>query len=231
MSIHPKDTPAPVVKHRYYTPDEIKEHNTANDCYVTIFHDVLDLTSFIQENYGPLVEPLIKAAGTDISHWFDEETRDPKTCVMPGTSQLTYFAPLGEYMHIVSPFPNSATMHKFDLPWWKNPNYKIGELTRKVRKIKLMNTLTEQIDLLEVCEEETLNEILVRYKKYNDHAESYTWKRLQRKLDMELTLNENEVFDETEDHFAIYDDNVQNVEDEEYIPIIHLYFNDDLTEA
>ena len=46
---------------------------------------------------------------------------------------------------------------------------------------------------------------------------------------MDLTLNENEVPDETEDHFTIYDDNVKNIEDEEYIPVIHLYFNDDLT--
>ena len=48
----------------------------------------------------------------------------------------------------------------------------------------------------------------------------------------EVELNdENEVFDEADDHFAIYDDDVKNIEEEEYIPIIHLYFNDDLTEA
>jgi hypothetical protein len=44
------------------------------------------------------------------------------------------------------------------------------------------------VDLIECCQEETINEILERYKKYNDHAESYTWKRLQKKLDMDLTL-------------------------------------------
>ena len=37
QKISKKDLPAPIKKHRYYTPDEIKEHNTANDCYVSIF--------------------------------------------------------------------------------------------------------------------------------------------------------------------------------------------------
>ena len=49
---------------------------------------------------------------------------------------------------------------------------------KKVRKINIMNTLTEHVDLIECCQEETINESLERYKKYNDHAESYTWKRL-----------------------------------------------------
>ena len=29
----------------------------------------------------------------------------------------------------------------------------------------------------------------------------------------------------------IYEDDTKNIEAEEYIPIIHLYFNDDLTES
>lgn len=231
MSIPKQNLPAPYRQHRYYTPDEIKEHNTANDCFVSIFHEVYDLTNFIQENYSKLMEPLIKNAGTDISHWFDPETKEPKTCVCPGTCLQGYFAPLGLYPNIPPPFPDSEWNYDFDVPWWKNSNFKIGKLTQKVRKINIMNTLTEHQDILEVCSEETINEILDRYKKYNDHAESYTWKRLQRKLDMELTLDENGVFDQAEDHFAVYDDDTQNIEDEEYIPIIHLYFDDDLTEA
>ena len=230
-NIDKRNLPAPSRKHRYYTPDEVKEHNTANDCYVSIFNEVFDLTTFIQENYSSLMDPLIKSAGTDISHWFDEKTKMPKTCVLEGTSLQCYFTPLGLYRHIPQAYPDADWEYDFDIPWWKNDNFKIGKLTKKVRKIKIMNTLTEHCDLIEVCEEETINEILDRYKKYNDHAESYTWKRLQRKLDMELTLDENEVFDEADDHFAIYDDDVKNIEEEEYIPIIHLYFNDDLTEA
>ena len=67
---------------------------------------------------------------------------------------------------------------------------KIGKLTKKVRKILIINTLTHQENIIEVCSEETINEILDRYKAINEHAESYTWKRTQRVLDMELTLEE-----------------------------------------
>ena len=45
--------------------------------------------------------------------------------------------------------------------------------------------------------EETINEILERYKQINTHAASYTWKRLGRPLDMELNLEENNIIDET----------------------------------
>ena len=48
---------------------------------------------------------------------------------------------------------------------------------------------------------------------------------------MDLTLDENDVPDERDDHFTIYADDTKNIEAEEYIPVIHLYFNDDLTEA
>ncbi len=59
----------------------------------------------------------------------------------------------------------------------------------------------------------------------NEHAESYTWKRLQRPLDMELTLAENDIPDETNDYISL------DIDPEEYIPAIHIYYNDDLTEA
>ena len=62
---------------------------------------------------------------------------------------------------------------------------------KKVRKIMIVNTLTHQENIIEVCSEETIYEILDRYKVINEHAESYTWKRTQRVLDMELTLEEN----------------------------------------
>jgi hypothetical protein len=35
---------------RYYLPSEIQSHNTANDCFVTLFHKVFDLTRYIQQN-------------------------------------------------------------------------------------------------------------------------------------------------------------------------------------
>jgi len=117
--------------------------------------------------------------------------------------------------------------------WWKDQSLKIGNLSRKTRKLRINNTLTGQDDIIEVnnsfdikvCSEETINEILDRYKEINDHAESYTWKRLQRVLDMELTLAENDIPDETDEYISL------DIDPDEYVPAIHLYFNDDLTEA
>lgn len=101
----------------------------------------------------------------------------------------------------------------------------IGKLTTKARKIRIINTLNCHDDIITVCREETINEILNRYKEYNDHADSYTWKRLQRPLNMNLNLSDNDIKDETDDFIYL------EIDPEEYIPAIHLYFNDDLTEA
>ena len=85
--------------------------------------------------------------------------------------------------------------------------------------------LTKNDDVLEVCSEETMNEILDRYNELNEHAASYTWKRLGRPLDMELTLEENDIPDESEEFVDL------NIDEDAYIPCVHLYHNDDLTVA
>ena len=71
-----KNMPAPFKRRRYYTPDEVRVHNTANDCWISFFYEVFDLTELVQKNYSHLVDPIINAAGTDITHWFDPMTRD-----------------------------------------------------------------------------------------------------------------------------------------------------------
>ena len=55
--------------------------------------------------------------------------------------------------------------------------------------------ITDHTNMIEVPEEETIKEILlrylfhsIRYKKVNKHGASYIWKRLGRPLDMEKTL-------------------------------------------
>ena len=70
-----------------------------------------------------------------------------------------------------------------------------------------------------------MNEILDRYLEINKHAASYTWKRLTRPLDMDKTLEENDIPDETVDYLEL------GIDEEEYLPAIHLYYNDDLTVA
>lgn len=77
---------------------------------------------------------------------------------------------------------------------------------------------------IQVPNEETLQEILVRYQEINIHAASYTWKRLGRPLDMTKTLEENDILDETDEF-----ERMGIPEDRWYVPAIHLYFKDDLT--
>ena len=42
--------PVKSIKQRYYTLEEVYTHNTANDCWIILFAEVYNLTTFIQEN-------------------------------------------------------------------------------------------------------------------------------------------------------------------------------------
>ncbi|TRY94231.1 hypothetical protein DNTS_028576 [Danionella cerebrum] len=108
-------------------------------------------------------------------------------------------------------------------PWWKDSRYKVGLLSAKSRWIRIINTLTSQEQKLEVCSEETLDEILQRYLLYNTHASSYTWKHNGTNLDMTKTLSENGVPEEDEFYCGSPDCDL-------FSPSICLYFNDDLSE-
>merc|ERR1711924_297261 len=103
--------------------------------------------------------------------------------------------------------------------------YFIGSFTQRTRKVTIVNLLTKQKNTLEVPVEETIEEIQERYLICNAHATSYTWKRLGRPLNMKKTLEENGMTDETEEFMRL------GIDPDEHIPVIHLYFNDDLTEA
>ena len=70
-----------------------------------------------------------------------------------------------------------------------------------------------------------MQEILQRYLKFNAHAASYTWKYNSRNLDMYKTLEDNEIKDDDEDFYQL------SMNDDHFLQAIHLYFNDDLTEA
>ena len=100
--------------------------------------------------------------------------------------------------------------------------------------VRIKNVLTNQEDTLEVPSEESVAEIRERYLEFNWHAKSYTWKVLLgddsgghsfKTLDMEKTLDENGVKDEAEEFEHLL------IEDTFYIPVIHLYYTDDLTVA
>ena len=70
-----------------------------------------------------------------------------------------------------------------------------------------------------------MHEILSRYVVYNAHAASYTWKYDGKELNMDQTLSGNGIDDEDESFYEL------GMSDEQFLQAIHLYFNDDLTEA
>lgn len=207
----------------YYTPSEVKLHNSPDDLWVSFNCQVYDLTDLASKyKNSPLAEPLYQAAGTDISHWF--ENGDLKKWIDPITNTETYYTPMGRFIHVPPSRMSVAGEEETKeeeivlIPWWKDPKYHIGQLASKTRMIKIVNTLTHQEHEMEVSSSETLHQIVQRYKEFNDHAESYTWKRLGIVLDMTKTLVQNGIEEEDED--LVLTDG--------YIPVIHIYFNDDL---
>ena len=151
---------------------------------------------------GPLVEPLLRFAGQDISHWFDERTQEVKTYIHPETNLRMPFLPYGRFVHVAPPEPVSDWATDFVTPWWQvrraraasvrasscawersratrpaqDEEYCIGRLSAKTRRVRVVNVLTHSEDVLEVCEEESMHEILDRFLDFNAHAGSYTWK-------------------------------------------------------
>eukprot|EP01041_Mallomonas_annulata_P009178 gene9178-19020_t len=212
---------------KYYTPEEIAMHNCAEDCWVSIFNDVFDITELILDNRGPLAEPLIKEAGKSISHWFTKDG-ELKTHVDPVKNIRLPYTPQGRFIHIPPSDPTEWGT-SYDLPWWKDSKYIRGKLTTKTRMLKIVNMMTHTEDVISSCQEETVNDILDRYLQYNQHAKSYTWKALIRgvfvNLNMNQTLEQNEVYDETDTFYEL------GMDDDFYIPTLHIYFNDDLTIA
>ena len=132
---------------RFYLPSEVATHNTADDCWVSFFNQVYDLTQLIAENSdSQLCDPIVLAAGSDITHWFDPKTREPKTYVDPVTNTKEFLCPNGRYLHVPPRTANSdaiGEVQNYDIPWWLDENYAIGRLTRKVRSIMIINCLTK----------------------------------------------------------------------------------------
>ena len=58
----------------------------------------------------------MKAAGKDITYWFDPENQEPKTCINPKTGLTTYYLPLGRYLHIPSDDPDAEFEGDYEVP-------------------------------------------------------------------------------------------------------------------
>jgi len=213
---------------KYWTPAEVAMHNTEDDLWVSFLGNVYDLTSLAAGNAGDvLLKPIVAAAGKDISHWFNAETGEIRTHVDKVTGCTVAYTPKGRFLHIPPPIPVTDWSSDIGTAWWKDQNYFIGKLSRKTRTLRVVNILSSQEQLIEVCTEETMNEIQTRYMVYNSHAKSYTWKYNGKVLDMKQTLTDNGVQDESEEFYALTMDNVN----EHCIAEVQVYYNDDLTEG
>ncbi|KAL3862373.1 hypothetical protein ACJMK2_008344 [Sinanodonta woodiana] len=213
------------IRPKYFTPAEVRVHNTADDLWVSFLGRVYNLTPLCERYKGDvLLKPIVQAAGQDISHWFNPKTKSIRTHIDPLTGCVIPYCPNGRFVHIPPPYPDSNWANDFGRPWWKDDEYLVGILSKKTRTIKIINTLTSQEQTLEVCSEEIMSEILQRYLKYNAHAASYTWKYDGKNLDMQKTLEQNGIEDDDEEFYKL------SMNDDTFLRAVHLYFNDDLTE-
>ncbi|XP_047444259.1 cytochrome b5 domain-containing protein 1 [Mugil cephalus] len=211
---------------RYFTPSEVAAHNTASDLWVSFLGKVCDLSALMSLHKGDaLLLPIMECAGKDISSWFDPKTKDVLKYVDPLTSCVRYYTPRGRFIHIPPTGPRSDWDSDFGEPWWRDARYEVGRLSAKTRWIRVLNTLTSQETRLQVCSEETLEEILQRYLRYNSHARSYTWKHNGQILDMSQTLSQNQVPDEDHQLEELL------LDPDLFTPALLLHFNDDLTEG
>mmetsp|Transcript_20188 Transcript_20188/g.44889 ORF Transcript_20188/g.44889 Transcript_20188/m.44889 type:complete len:219 (-) Transcript_20188:1640-2296(-) len=210
---------------KYFTQEELAVHNNPEDCWLSIFDKVYNLSDLIMEHRGPLSKPLVEAGGSSISHWFNEKTGDLKTYIDPVRDIEMYYTPCGRFIHVPPPDPVDKT-EIIALPWWKDEQYVIGQVTKKTMKIRITNMLTHNEDIIKICHEETVAQIRNRYMEYNLNSNSYTWKALIQgefvTLNQEKTLEENGIMDETE-NFVRY-----GMDEDFAIPNLHCYYDDDL---
>lgn len=213
---------------KYWTADEVAAHSTESDLWVSYLGKVYDLSKLAQLNAeSALLEPITAAAGTDISHWFDPATGDVRMHIDPVTGCRVPHTPFGRFLHIAPPVPRTDWDNSFGRPWWKDASYCVGNLTKFKRTLRVVNMLTSQETLIDVCCEETIREIQERYRKHNAHTSSYTWKYHGHILDMGKTLDENGVHNEFEKFQALSIDTTA----EASITEVQVYYNDDLTEG
>jgi hypothetical protein len=110
------------------------------------------------------------------------------------------------------------------LVWWNQ------QVSKKTIKIKITNMLTRVDDVIQVCSEETLDDIKNRYMDYNRNSNSYTWKILNANgqfitLKTDLTLEQNGIPDESDSYMRL------GIDEDLYLPNLLIYYNDDLNEA
>ncbi|CAG9771632.1 unnamed protein product [Ceutorhynchus assimilis] len=208
---------------KIYAPFEVVIHNTEYDCWVSFLGKVFNITPLLRQYKGQkCIKPLLAMAGKDISHWFDEKTGDIQHYIHPETGVNVPYCPHGNLPDCPVGVPATSWKALDRPPWWKDENYQVGLLSKRIRPIRIINMLTSSEVTINVCCEDTLLTILERYRLFNKDAESYTWRYLDNNLDMSKTLEENGIVDERDKFIEL------GLPQNFYLPSIFLYYNDDL---
>ena len=122
---------------------QVATHSSPDDCWISLHGNVYDITRLVAENQGPLVQPLLRVAGSDISHWFDYTTTERlvsgedtaqfieiKTHVDPVTNLKRPYVPMGRFLDVPPTEPVTDWDTIPSRPWWKNETLVIGKLSQ-----------------------------------------------------------------------------------------------------
>ncbi|KAH8412109.1 hypothetical protein KR222_011377 [Zaprionus bogoriensis] len=209
-------------KLRYYLFDEVVIHNKKHDCWVVIHSNVLDLTPLLndrRDHWNRNLDYLVAHAGKDLSHFF-KPNGEPRTEISPMSGRpRVLFPPILE----VAISELARSKHAM---WSQDPFYHVGRVTRRPRRIRVVNTLTGTVQYMKVCDEDSIFDIQQKYKtRFNHHAGSYEWRKFSNGarscgvLNLNGTLNENGMLDEEDCNIELPP------------PSFWLYYTDDLTIA
>ncbi|XP_017775365.1 PREDICTED: cytochrome b5 domain-containing protein 1 [Nicrophorus vespilloides] len=207
---------------KYFGPFEVVIHNRPEDCWVSLLGKVLNITPLIKEHESEdCVKPLLAFAGKDISDWFDPRDGDILHYVHPVSGCHDPYIPHGRIPDVEVQVPATRWQPLDRKPWWKDPKYEVGLLTKKVRPIRIINPLFGLEVHMNVCCEDTVLRIKERYSIFNSDANIYLWRYMDNVLNDELTLEENGIIDETDRFGSV------GLSPTFYVPAIMIFYNDE----
>lgn len=165
-------------RNTYFLPEEVSIHNTNQDCWLTIYGVVKNVTRLIKQFQDTnLIKPIIREAGQDVSYWFEMDGLKP----IVNTSHITQptnvlcslemhifcFLQLKTHLHPetgarVSMLPYriphepifepdvSWEPNTATTPWWQDEKYNIGMETIRPINVRLLNPLIKRSTVIKV---------------------------------------------------------------------------------
>ncbi|XP_022166454.1 cytochrome b5 domain-containing protein 1-like [Myzus persicae] len=208
-------------RNTYFLPEEVWSHKTREDCWLTIYGSVKNVSGLIEEfgHDGDLVNPILREAGKDVSYWFEKNGLGEiilKTRLHPETgarvSKLPFRIPhQPKFEPDVDWEPEIITT-----PWWADDKYNVGVETVRPINVRVTNPLIKRSATIRICLEDTVRRIMERYSVYNPKIWTYKMKYLGKPLNKNLNLSQNGVT-------LKYEDSV-----EDFVPTLMLHYQERL---